>query len=87
MIGDQQCVVAESLSRVQLFATPGAAHQVPMSSTLSQRETIRIVKFVSIESVMLSTLNGVNWHSLRKCTCSWILGFTLAVETGLTNML
>ena len=34
MIGDQQCVVVQSLSRVQLFTIPWAAHQVPMSSTL-----------------------------------------------------
>ena len=43
--------VVQSLSHVQLFATPQtAACQAPLSSTISQS----LLKFVSIESVMLS---------------------------------
>ena len=41
----------QSLSHVQLFDTPWtAAHQAPLSSTISQS----LLKFMSIESVMLS---------------------------------
>ena len=44
-------VVVQSLSRVQLFATPWtAAHQASLSSTISQS----LFKFTSIESVLLS---------------------------------
>ena len=44
-------VVVQSLSYVQLFATPRtAARQAPLSSTISQG----LLKFLSIESVMLS---------------------------------
>ena len=45
-------VVVQSLSHVWLFATPWtAATQAPMSSTVSQS----LLKFMSIESVMLSS--------------------------------
>ena len=41
--------VVQSLSRVQLFATPRTAtHQASLSSTISQS----LIKFMSIESVM-----------------------------------
>ena len=44
-------VVAQSLSRVRLFATPWtAARQAPLSFTISQS----LLKFMSIELVMLS---------------------------------
>ena len=44
-------VVVQSLSCVQLFASPWtAAHQAPLSNTISQS----LIKFMSIESVMLS---------------------------------
>ena len=44
-------VVVQSLSRVQLFATPRtAAHQAPLSSTISQS----LLRLTSIELVMLS---------------------------------
>ena len=44
-------VVVQSLSHVQLFATPQTvAHLAPLSSTISQS----LLKFMSIESVMLS---------------------------------
>ena len=44
-------VVAKSLSRVRLFVTPWtAACQTSLSSTISQS----LLKFMSIESVMLS---------------------------------
>ena len=44
-------VVVQSLSHVQLFATPWTpAHQAPLSSTISQS----LLRFMSIESVMLS---------------------------------
>ena len=44
-------VVVQSLNHIQLFATPWtAAHQAPLSSTISQG----LLKFISIESVMLS---------------------------------
>ena len=44
-------VVVQSLSHVRLFATPWtAAHQAPLSSTISWS----LFKFVSIELVMLS---------------------------------
>ena len=44
-------VVVQSLSRVQLFATPWtAAHQDPLSFTVSQS----LLRLLSIESVMLS---------------------------------
>ena len=44
-------VVFQSLSCVQLFETPWtAAHQAPLSSTISQS----LLKFISIELVMLS---------------------------------
>ena len=44
-------VVAQSLSCIQLFATPWtAAHQVPLSFTLSQS----LLKLMSIELVMPS---------------------------------
>ena len=44
-------VVVQSLSHVRLFATPWtAAHQAPLSCTISWS----LLKFVSIESVMLS---------------------------------
>ena len=43
-------VVVQSLSRAQHFATPRtAAHQAPLSSTISQS----LLKFMSTESVML----------------------------------
>ena len=43
--------VVQSLSRVRLFATPWtAAHQAPLSSTVS----LSLLKFMSIESVMLA---------------------------------
>ena len=43
-------VVAQSLSHVQLFATPWTeAHQVPLSSTISWS----LFKFMSIESMIL----------------------------------
>ena len=49
-------VVVPSLSRVWFLATPWtAAHQAPLSSTLSQG----LLKFMSIESVMLSN----SWSS------------------------
>ena len=44
-------LVVQSLSHVQLFANPWtAAHQTPLSFTISQS----LLKFMSIESVMLS---------------------------------
>ena len=44
-------LVVQSLSCVQLFVTPWtAAHQASLSSTISQS----LIKFMSIESVMLS---------------------------------
>ena len=44
-------VVVQSLSCVQLFVTPWtAAHQTSLSSTVSQS----LLKFMSVESVMLS---------------------------------
>ena len=44
-------VVVQSLSRVQLYETPWtAARQAPLSSTITQS----LLKFMSIESVMLS---------------------------------
>ena len=44
-------VVLQSLSHIQLFATPWtAAHQAPMSTTVSWN----LLKFMSIKSVMLS---------------------------------
>ena len=44
-------VVVQSLSHIWLFATPWtAAHQAPLSSTISQN----LLKFKSIESVMVS---------------------------------
>ena len=44
-------VVLQSLSHIQLFATPWtAAHQAPMSTTISWN----LLKFMSMESVMLS---------------------------------
>ena len=44
-------IVVQSLSRVQLFVTPWtAAHQAPLSFTISWS----LLKFMSIESVMLS---------------------------------
>ena len=43
--------VVQLLSRVLFFETPGtAAHQAPLSSTISRN----LLKFMSIESVMLS---------------------------------
>ena len=49
--GKVMVVVVQSLSHVQLFMTPWtAAYQAPLSSTISQS----LVKFMSIESVMLS---------------------------------
>ena len=43
--------VVQSLGRVQPFETPWtAAHQAPLSSTISQS----LLKFISIESAMLS---------------------------------
>ena len=43
--------VVQSLSCVRLFATPWtAAHQAPLSSTVS----LSLLKFMSIESVMLA---------------------------------
>ena len=51
-------VVIQSLSRVWLFVTPWtAAHEAPLSSTISQS----LVTFVSIESVLLSN------HSILCC--------------------
>ena len=45
-------VVVQSLSHVQLFATPWtAAHQAPLSFTISWS----LLKLTSIESVMLSS--------------------------------
>ena len=45
-------VVIQFLSLVQLFSTPStAAHQAPLSSTLS----LSLLKLMSIETVMLST--------------------------------
>ena len=47
------CILAvvQSLSHVQLFATPWtAAHQAPLSSTIPQN----LIKLMSFESVMLS---------------------------------
>ena len=47
----QQIVVVQLLSCVHLFVTPWtAAHQAPLSSTISQS----LLKFMSIASVMLS---------------------------------
>ena len=44
-------VVVQSLSHVQLFVTPWTVtHQAPLSFTISQS----LLKFISIESVMLS---------------------------------
>ena len=44
-------IVVESISRVRFFATPWtAAHQAPLSFTISQN----VLKLMSIESVMLS---------------------------------
>ena len=48
---DNNIVVVQSLSRVQLFVTPwNAAHQASLSFTISQS----LLKLMSIESVMLS---------------------------------
>ena len=48
---DMMVAVVQSLSRVQLFVTPWtAAHQVPLSFTISQS----LLKLMSIESVMPS---------------------------------
>ena len=50
-LGRQVAVAVQSLSHVQLFAAPWtAAHQAPLSFTVSQR----LLKCMSIESVMLS---------------------------------
>ena len=44
------CVVVQSLSHIQLFATPGAAaHQASLSFTVSQS----LLKLVSIESMTM----------------------------------
>ena len=51
----------QSLSRVRLFVIPWtAAHQAPLSSTISQS----LLKFMSIESVMLSN------HLILSCLMS-----------------
>ena len=48
-------VIVQSLGTVWLFKTPWTvAHQVPLSSTVSQS----LLKFMSIESVMLSTISS-----------------------------
>ena len=53
-------IAIQSLSRVQLFATPWTtAHQAPLSSTMSQS----LFKFTSTESVMLSN-HLILCHSL-----------------------
>ena len=58
-------VVVQSLSRVQLFATPCAAeHQAPLSSTVSQS----LLRFMSIELVILS---------YRFLVCHFLLFFAL----------
>ena len=50
-------IVVQLLSRVQLFATPWiVASQAPLSSTITQS----LLKFMSIESVMLS--NHLNFY-------------------------
>ena len=56
-----QFVVVQSLSHVQLFATPWtAAHQAPLSSTISRS----LLQFMSIELVMPSN------HLIL---CCWLL--------------
>ena len=51
LVNVRTIVVVQLLSHVWLFATPWtAAHQVPLSSTISQS----LLKFMSIELVMLS---------------------------------
>ena len=53
------CVVVQSVSHVQLFVTPWTkARQAPLSSRISQS----LIKFMSIESVMLS-------NHLILCVC------------------
>ena len=59
-------VVVQSLSRVQLFATPRtAAHQAPLSSTISQS----LLRLTSIELVMLSN------HLILCCSFSSVQSF------------
>ena len=54
-------VVVQSVSHVQLFVTPWTkARQAPLSSSISQS----LIKFMSIESVMLS-----NHLILCVCVC------------------
>ena len=60
-------VVVQSLSRVQLFATPCAAeHQAPLSSTVSQS----LFKFMSTESVIPSG-NLILCHPSSSCLQSF----------------
>ena len=67
------CVVVQSLSHMQLIATPRtAACQAPLSSTISQS----LLKFMSIESVMLS-------NHLIVCCPPPLFAFTLSQHLGL----
>ena len=66
-------VVVQSLSCVQLFATPWtAARQTPLSSIISQS----LLKFMSIESVMLSS-------HLFLCCPLLLFAFNLSQSQGL----
>ena len=57
-----QCSSVQSFSRVQLFATPWtAAHQASLSFTNSQS----LLKLMSIESVMLGSLNSLLIYNLE----------------------
>ena len=70
--------VVQSLSHVQLFATPQTtACQAPLSSTISQS----LLKFVSIESVMLSN------HFILAIHFSFCLQSSLASGSFLMSQL
>ena len=72
---DLYCVVVQSLSHVQLFATPWtAAYKASLSSTISQS----LFKFMSNELVMRSN-HLTPWHpllllpSIFQCLLYWVL--------------
>ena len=66
-------VVVQSLSCVRLFVTPWtAAHQASLSFTISQS----VLKFMSIESVMLSN------HLILCCSLLYF-AFYLSIESAL----
>ena len=69
------CVlVVQLLSHVRLFGTPWtAAHQAPLSSTMSQS----VLRFLSIELVMLSN------HLIFCCSLPLLKAFNLSQHQGL----